>query len=134
MAPWLLDSRLRGNDDLNLTSCLPGGGALLLFRFPLRRDHRQQDVGRPAAAEMQGRGPGEDFRGAVDRIVVQERPAARELVLEVGQPPAARTAILVVLAADRERDAMAGRHDDRGRPDLDVELDHLALPEGLLAV
>ena len=32
-------------------------------------------------------------------------------------------AVFVVLAAHRERDAIARRHDDRGRPQLDVELD-----------
>ena len=41
------------------------------------------------------------------------------------QPPAAAAAINVVLAAHRERDAMARRHHDRGRPDFDVERDHL---------
>src|SRR5262249_41884823 len=37
-------------------------------------------------------------------------------------------------AADREADAVAGRNHDGGRPDLDVELYHLALLERLRAV
>ena len=42
--------------------------------------------------------------------------------------------ILVVLAAHRKRDPVAGRGDDRGRPQLDVELGDLARLERLLLV
>src|SRR5690349_7903140 len=83
---------------------------------------------------MQAGGAAEDRRRPVARIVVQERPAAGELVLEVRQLAAAWAGIDVVLAADREPDAMALRHHDRGRPDLDVELDHLAFLERLLLI
>src|SRR5262245_35430834 len=76
----------------------------------------------------------EDLWRPVLRIVMKERPASRELVLEVRELAAARAGIDVVLAADREPDAMTLRHHDRGRPDLDVELDHLALLERLLLV
>src|SRR5262249_56147156 len=64
-------------------------------------------------------------------MVVEEGPAPRELVLEVRQLAAARSGVDVIPAADREADAVAGRNHDRGRPDLDVELDHLALLERL---
>src|SRR3954469_1167649 len=83
---------------------------------------------------MQAGDAAEDRRRPVARIVVQEWPAAGELVLEVRQLAAARARIDVVLAADRKPDAMALRHHDRGRPDLDVELDHLALLERLLLI
>ena len=83
---------------------------------------------------MQARVAAEDVRRPVARIIVQERPAAGELVLEIRQPSAARPGIFVVLAADGERDAIARRHHDRGRPDLDIELDHLAGLERLLLV
>src|SRR5436309_11980442 len=76
----------------------------------------------------------EDRGRPVTRVVMQERPAASELVLEVRELAAARARVDVVLAADRQSDAMASRHHDRGRPDLDVELDHLALPERLLLI
>src|SRR5262245_15173873 len=65
---------------------------------------------------------------------MQERAASRQLVLEVRELAAAWAGINVVLSADSEADAIAGRHHDRGRPDLDVELDDLALLERLLLV
>ena len=57
---------------------------------------------------------------------MQERPAAFQFVLEIRQLAAAFTGIFVILAAHRERDAVAGRHDDRGRPDFHLQLDRLA--------
>src|SRR5215468_11786660 len=80
---------------------------------------------------MQAGGSAEDRGRPVARIVVQERPATGELVLEIRQLAAARPRINVVLAANRESDAIALRHHDRGRPDFDVELDHLTLLEWL---
>src|SRR5262249_57118129 len=47
---------------------------------------------------------------------------------------APRTAVLIVLAANGQRDPVTGWHHDRGRPDFDVELDHFALLERLLLV
>src|SRR5262245_66665751 len=98
------------------------------------RNDRQQQVGLPVAAEMQRGAAAEAIRGPVAGVVVQEWPAARELVLEVRQLAAARTAIDVVLAADAQADAVAGRNHDRSRPDLDVELRYLALLERLRLV
>src|SRR4051812_876628 len=83
---------------------------------------------------MQAGGPGEHVGGPVARIIVQERPAARKLVLEVRELAPARTAVDVILAADGQADAATRRDNDRGRPDLDIELDHLALPERLRLV
>ena len=85
-------------------------------------------------AKMQRGLPTEDLPRPVDRIVVQERPAALQLVLEVRQPPARAAAVFVVLAAHGQRDAIAGRHHDRGRPQLDVELDRRAGRQRLLLV
>src|SRR5215510_13951316 len=83
---------------------------------------------------MQAGRAAEDRRRPVARIVMQERPAAGELVLEIRELAAARACIDVVLAADRQPDAMALRHQNRGWPDLDVELDHLAFFERLLLI
>src|SRR5947199_1353658 len=58
---------------------------------------------------------------AVARIVVQERTAAAQLVLEVRQPCARAFLPFVVAPSHAERQAIAWRHDDAGRPDLDVE-------------
>src|SRR5665647_3659912 len=110
--------------------------AAALFRGCLffRRNDRQQQVGRFAAGKMQAAGAAKDGGGSVARIVVQERTAAGQFVLEVRQLAAAAAAIFVILAADRYGHAMAGRHHDRAWPNLDVELRHLALLERLLLV
>src|SRR5262249_23928670 len=104
--------------------------ALLRCRF-FGRDYRQQEIGLPSGAEVQAGATAEDVHGSIARIVVEKRPATRELVLEVRQLAAARPGIDIILAADGEADAVAGRNHDRGRPDFDVELDHLALLERL---
>src|SRR4051812_33594825 len=83
---------------------------------------------------MQAGGSGEHVGGPVARIVVQERPAARQLVLEIRELAPARAAVDVILAPDGQADAATRRDNDRGRPDLDIELRHLALPERLLLV
>src|SRR6476646_3532236 len=92
--------------------------ALPRCRFFGRND-RQQEIGLPpSTAEVQAGDAAEDGGGTIARIVVQERPATRELVLEVRQFAAARPAIDVILAAHGEADAVAGRNHDRGRPNL----------------
>ena len=58
---------------------------------------------------MDGGGAAEQRLGTVARIIVQERPAAQHFVFEVGQLDAGRFGKLVVFAAHRERDAVAGR-------------------------
>src|SRR5262245_12876029 len=83
---------------------------------------------------MQAGGATEDRRRPVAWIVMQEWPAACQLVLEVRQLAATWPRIDVVLAADRKPDAMALRHHDRGRPDLDIKLDDLTLLERLLLI
>ena len=103
--------------DRGSTGTEPAGELTLKgFHRPVRAfggggGHRgkEQQERLPAAAEMQAGGAAENLRRPVARIVVQERPAAGELVLEVRQPPAAGAAIFVVLAADGERDAIARR-------------------------
>src|SRR5215831_18749428 len=72
--------------------------ALLRCRF-FRRNDRQQEIGLPPAAEVQAGDAAEDVLGTIARIVVQERPATRELVLEVRQLAAARPGIDIILAA-----------------------------------
>src|SRR5687767_8352034 len=67
---------------------------------------------------------------SVAGLVVQERAAAQQLVLEVGQPRPGRFLPLVVLAPHRQRDAVAGGDDDTGRQDLDIEAYRFALSQG----
>src|ERR1700730_13908110 len=112
---------------LGLVAAAP---ALPRCRFFGRND-RQQEIGLPSAAEMQAGDAAEDGGGTIARIVVQERPATRELVLEVRQLAAARPGIDIILTAHGEADAVAGRNHDRGRPNLDGELDRFALFERL---
>src|SRR5262245_6979114 len=65
---------------------------------------------------------------------MEKRAATPELVLEVRQLAAAGAAVFVISAAHREPDAVASGHYDRGRPNLDVELHHLARLQRLFAV
>src|SRR3954470_19262075 len=70
----------------------------------------------------------------INRIVMQKWAAALQLVLEVRQPSARAAAVFVVLATDGERNAIARRHNDRGRPQLDIEFDRLTRCKRLLLV
>src|ERR671937_1648517 len=75
----------------------------------------------------------EDLDRAVVRIGVDERARPAEGCdhrLQAG----VFTWPLEVLALDRERNLIAGRDDDRGRPDFNVELVHLARPQELTFV
>src|SRR5215213_7339292 len=74
------------------------------------------------------------FGRAVVGIVVQEGPAAGELVLEVRQLATAGAAVDIILAADGEPDAVAGRDNDRRRPDFDVQFGNIAWLQRLLLV
>jgi len=75
-----------------------------------------------------------DRHRPVARIVMQERAAAGELVLHVGEPAAGAAGIDVVAPAHGQSHAVALRHDDAGRDDLDVELIDPAGFERLLLV
>src|SRR5262245_3992428 len=99
----------------------------------LLRNDRQQQVVLLALVEVDGGLAAVDLDRAVARVVVEERAAAGELVLHVGQPPAAAAGVDIVAAAHRERHAITGRHDDAGRPDLDVELIDLSAIEPVLS-
>jgi hypothetical protein len=79
---------------------------------------------------MQSRPPLEYFLGTVLRVVVQERPAASQFILKVREFPAA-ACVFVVPAPNRERDSATYRHDNAGRPNLDVQFDWNARPQGL---
>src|SRR6185295_15195306 len=100
----------------------------------LWRNDGEQQIGLAALAKVQGGGAAEDIRRPVARVVVQEGAAASQLILEVREPPAACAGVFVVLAADREADAVTGRQHHAGGPDLDVQLHHLAGFEGLVPV
>src|SRR5215212_10933159 len=99
-----------------------------------RRDDREQQERPPAGVEMQGGSTAEPLPRPVARIVVQKRPAAFQLILEIRQPPTATAAIFVIPAADCQRHAIALRHRDGGGPELDMEFDRLARRERLLLV
>src|SRR5262249_23909672 len=88
------------------------------------RRNRKQQIGFAAAAEMKRGAAVEHVGRPIDRIIVHERSAAGHRVLHVGETRR-RPGMLVILAADAQSDAIAGRNHDRGRPDLDVELDDL---------
>src|SRR6185437_12476964 len=96
-----------------------------------RRYDWKQDIGRLVAAEMKRSDAIEYLHRPVGGVVMQERAAASEFVFEVRQLAAAPAAIFVILAADRQRHAIAWRHDNRGRPDFDVQLGDFALFERL---
>src|SRR5262249_32964085 len=70
--------------------------------------------------------PAEKRRRALARVVVQERAAAAQLVLEIRKAGARALLPFVVAAPHAEREAIARRHDDAGGPDLDVERHRLA--------
>src|ERR1700756_1206069 len=79
---------------------------------------------------MQSRPALEYFSGTVLRVVVQERPAAAQFILKVREFPAA-ACVFVVPAPNRERDSATCRHDNAGRPNLDVQLDWNSGPQEL---
>ena len=89
----------------------------------LRRNNRQHQPAGIRRAEVQRRAAAVGGGGTVRRVVVQERTAAAQFILEIGEPGAGRLCIFIVAPADAEADAVARRHHDAGRPDLDVELD-----------
>src|SRR5260370_10633186 len=84
-------------------------------------DRQQQEV-LPPAAEMDRGLAAVDRHRPVARIVVQERAAAGELVLHVGEPAAGAAGIDVVAPAYGKSHSVALRHDDAGRDGLDVVL------------
>jgi hypothetical protein len=77
-------------------------------------------------AEMPRRHAAEDVRGPVDRIVVQERIAALQFVLEIRQLAATGATVLIVLASDRYADSVPGWHHDRCWANLDIEFHDVA--------
>src|SRR3977135_1362123 len=86
---------------------------------------------------MQSSPAAENRSRALARIVVQERPATAQFVLEVGEARAGALLPFVVLAPHGQCQPIAGRDDERGRPALDRELDffsRLQLPLGVVAM
>ena len=95
---------------------------------------REEKTRRSVGTEMQRRFAPKDLGRSVARVFVQERAAPFKLILEVRQPAAARSLVLVILSAHSEADAVASRHDDGGWPDLNVQLDYLAWSQRLLLI
>ena len=67
----------------------------------------------------------EDVSRPIARLVVRERtnPAQR---IRYMRRDHGRAAILIIMAADRQRDPIAGRHHDAGWRQFDVEFDRFA--------
>src|SRR5215471_7749249 len=99
--------------------------------LPLHRDDRNQDVRGLLGAGVQRHRLAEDFRRTVAGVVVLERPHAGEDGAERAQAHAGPAGEFVVSPPHGEAEAVAGRHHDRRRPDLDVELVDLARCERL---
>src|SRR6266849_291264 len=99
--------------------------ALTALLGPARRDHRQQQMRRHGRAEMQGVDAAENVRRAVARIGMGEWADPLHRIDGVRRRRVGAV-VFVVLAAHAQADAVALRHHDRGRPDLDVELDRFA--------
>src|SRR6516165_6049155 len=98
------------------------------------RNDRKQQIGPRRATEMQSGNPAEDLWRPVARIVVHERSAAGQFVLEIRQPSAAPSRINVILATDGQRDAIGFGHDDRRRPNFDIERDDFPRLEWLFFI
>src|SRR5712691_11020908 len=93
------DGPMRGSTDFGemaRAALLATSAGLWRLRF-LGWNHGQQQIGLPAGAEVQAGDAAEHGLGAVARVVVQERPAARELVLEIRQLAPAGTMIDIVV-------------------------------------
>src|SRR5450755_4534014 len=90
-------------------------------RSRLGGNHRNQDIRLLQWPNVQCSPAAEDGCGTVAGIVVQERPAAAQFILEVRQTRSGRFSPLVVAATHGQREAVTTRHDDGGRPELDVE-------------
>src|SRR5262245_55437922 len=97
-------------------------------------DDRQQQVGLLVASKMQACHSAKYISRPVKRVIMQERTASLQLVLEIRQSSAACPAVFVILAADADADTISGRHDDGRRPDLDIQLRDFAWPELLFFV
>src|SRR6202042_1809198 len=67
-----------------------------------------------------------DRGGTIVRIIVKERAAAVEFVLHVRKAPGTAASLIdIVLAANVQFDAISARHDNAGRPYLDIEFNRL---------
>src|ERR1035437_10647167 len=97
---------------------------LLEGSLPLRND-RQQEVWRLVGGKVQRVAAGENIGVPVVRVDMQEGADTFHRVRGIGQRRIG-SVHFIVLAADSEREPIAGRHHDAGRPDFDVELDRLA--------
>src|SRR4051812_15489596 len=67
----------------------------------------------------------EDFCRPIARLVVSERTNTAQRIRYMRRDHG-RAAMFIILAADRQRDPIAGRHRDAGWRQFDVELDRFA--------
>src|SRR4051812_25915644 len=100
-------------------------------RVSSRRHERHQHVGVMLRTHMERRAATKERFGTVARVVVQERPTAPQLVLEVRESRAGGFREFIIASAHRQRHAIALWNDDARRPELDIERDDLADPQRL---
>src|SRR6516225_8640437 len=98
------------------------------------RDDRQQQVGLLVASKMQACHSAKYVSRPVKRVIMEERTASLQLVLEIRQSSAACSPVFVILAADADADTISGGHDDGRWPDLNVQFRDFAWPELLFFV
>src|SRR5664279_5578055 len=97
---------------------------LLEGSLPLGND-RQQEVWRLVGGKVQRVAAGKNLGVPIVRVDMQKGADALHRIGGIGQRRIG-SVHFIVLAADGERESVAGRHHDAGRPDFDVELDRLA--------
>ena len=97
-------------------------------------NNRQQDIGLPVRAGVQRHFAAEHRRRPIARIVVREYRAAGPHFAQRFEAFAGLAREHVIVAAHRQRQPIALRQRDAGRPDFDVDLVDLAGGELLLFV
>src|SRR5262245_13851000 len=93
-----------------------------LSRFLFRRNDREQNIGLALRPGVQRYVASEDGRGPVARVIMAERPYTGPLLTEGLRARGRFSTIDVVFAANGEPDTVTSRHDDTGRPNLDIDL------------
>src|SRR5918996_424327 len=93
--------------------------------FPTLRDDRQDDVGLLVSPRYERGFSAVHLRAPVSGVVVEEDPVAPHRDARVELRPRALAGPREVPPQDAEPDAVSGRDDHRGRPDLHVQLHRL---------
>src|SRR5438876_9660284 len=89
-------------------------------RSALCRYYGDQDIRLLLGADVQCRPAAEDRNGAIAWIVVQKRPTAAQLVLDVRQLRSDGFAPSAIAPAPCQRKLLPRRYTERRRPELDI--------------